>query len=60
MSAYEVDVHGQDEVRYDEWREHVQALAEQELEEQAYELDDPKSPGFHERAAVVSDMREGK
>lgn len=60
MSAYDVDTHGQDEVRYDEWREHVQALAEQELEEAAYETDDPKSPGFYERAADIYDLREGK
>ena len=57
MSAYEVDAHGQDEVEYDRWRDHIQALAEQELEEQAYETDDPKSPGFYERWA---DVREDK
>jgi hypothetical protein len=27
---------------------------------EAYELDDPKSPGFHDRMADVWDNREGK
>lgn len=58
MSAYDVDVHSSDEVRYEDWRDHVQALAEQELEEDAYESDDPKSPGFHDRAADAWDMRD--
>ena len=63
MSAYEVDWDEGTEARYEAHR--AQMRAEQfngdaDALDDAYELDDPKSPGFHDRLADTWDAREGK
>jgi len=55
MSAYEVDWDEGTEARYEAARERVRAVDE---DEDAYELDDPKHPTYHERYAELGDPEE--
>jgi hypothetical protein len=56
-----------DETRHEEFVARINAYGREADEmdaeydaREAYELDDPKSPGFHDRLADIWDSREGK
>jgi len=57
MSAFEVDWDEGTEARYEAVSERMWAV-DDESDEEAYELDDPKHPTYHERYAKLGDPEE--
>jgi hypothetical protein len=41
---------------YEEWRDRMSAVSEDAEQVDAYELDDPKHPTFHERFADIAEQ----